>query len=714
MLDFFNNLRGLQNQGSTDLPINDLDPTFLITLLSDQTKTKDFFDSTLDQISFSSDDYKKLKNFIVDWYSSLKAIGTVQKNASMIYSLPEDHLNELIKSFGFEVQTLLRMPKQNKINLFFDLVNLYKIKGTPEAIGRILQYYNIPNLEVLEYWMEYDSSKNLVLRPSVVYSSNTTGRDIPIEIINFEPIRELDPHWFLTKEQIDNKFITKKLSFPSKTPYLGIRPILEQSGKGQFLVSSIISRYICDEYNTWVSTQVLPTDFTISYLGNVNVSLLEAYLSYIYIFNLYYQRSTGSSGLSYDCYDGISMPLITIPDVISEADSLIKRPSSRSDRKIRYQEVKNLFTKLMSDNFLTSYNTAGIKLKLINSSLKNLIDNQFNINKSEDVLIAILLDISYWVSDHIDSTYPNLANLVFGFSTSNYIIDKINFFKPYRARLISSDSVYLIDNPLENSIEVEDSFFTTIIESAFDWDTADSKPGYLEDFQPMGNSVTSTPPIQADKQILDIYIDQAGLVKATYTDTPTYPSVKVTSTPPIGCYRISDIFIEIGDGIFYDLGTKQIRVQYSDVPETIGGISSYVLSNPTTNCFYVNDIYYNSLNQFTIIYDSNPLVWPIDSTARIYYSRNLMDTGSYFDIGASSDSPPIDDPDIYITDHYYDIYNYHTSDSTSIVSVEYTTDSTSGEIIEILTDGGWNEFDDGLFFDSPVFNDVCTIRVTQV
>lgn len=707
ILKFFYDLKVLQDQGSTDIPESELDPYLVVTLLADQTKSKTLFENTIDQICFSTDDYKRLKNFVVDWYSSFRGMSSTQKSASQVYSMPEEHVNELILSFGFEARSLLRIPKQNKVNLFFDLVNLYKIKGTPEALGRILQYYNLPDIEILEYWLRFNEEEEIILRPSLVWSSMINT--YPIGDASFDELHILDPHWFLTEEQIREKLATQYCSFPSKTPYIGIRPILRQSGKNQYMVSTVLSRFVHDEYDTWLATGTITENEVDLIYFNINVSILEAYLSYVYIFNKYHNRLAGGLGPNYLCYDGTSMPNISI--IEAEMENLIVRPKTRAERKEKYDSFVDLFTRDLSGNFLSTANSAGEKLSFINPTLKALLDTEYAVGNSEELLLSLAIDISYWISWKLGGTYPNLADLIYGLASLSYIKDKIDFFKPYRARLIYVSSLYAIENPLEDSIVQEDNFFTQHIETIVDWDTADSRPGYLEDFDPIGSYVTSTPLNPTDKQILDMYIDSTGAVKATYTDTPTSPTVRVTSTPSAGDHRIISIYLDIIDG------QSIMNINYSSEPETIGGLSTYVMSDPVPYTHYILDIYYNASTELTIIYDSEPIIWPIDSTARIYYSRNLYDCGSFFDIGASCDNPPTEEePFIYLVETIPEIYNYHSDyeDSSSSIFIEWDTDPDSGEIVEIRTDGGWDEMDTGLLFDNPVINDVCTISIIEL
>jgi len=88
-----NTIRG----GTEDIPKS------LSTLgLSEQKKTISLFSDIIDQQCFQTQDYLRIRNFIIDLYSSHKTLTSAQKNVHDIYSLDEQHLDELFKSFGVE------------------------------------------------------------------------------------------------------------------------------------------------------------------------------------------------------------------------------------------------------------------------------------------------------------------------------------------------------------------------------------------------------------------------------------------------------------------------------------------------------------------------------------------------------------------------------------------------------------------------------------
>ena len=96
---------------------------------SEKATTQKLFENTIDQFTFNSKDYIRFKKFLINWYASLKTIGSMQSKVSDPFSLPDIHLDELIRSFGYPYsKDINSLPgsknavNQSKVNLFFDLV----------------------------------------------------------------------------------------------------------------------------------------------------------------------------------------------------------------------------------------------------------------------------------------------------------------------------------------------------------------------------------------------------------------------------------------------------------------------------------------------------------------------------------------------------------------------------------------------------------------
>lgn len=669
-----------------------LDSNLIITAEDSKAKATTLFNDNIDLICYTTEDYKRFKNFLLAWYGSLKSFPSTMKNASNVRSLPEEHLNELIRSFGF-VDSLTDITLSNKVDFFYDLVNLYKIKGTPTSIERVLSFFGIPDVEILEYWLQYDSGHELVFHPIIV-SSNTIGTSI--DNIPFKTFTDTDPHWFLTENEINQLFLNNKIAFPSKSPYFSLRPLLQISGSNINSSLEILFRIVQDLYLAYLSGNEPNKDIEISGIS-IKVSILDLYLGWVYAFNSIYPKTHDSSDNSILIYNGTMN--ISYDDIIALYGTLSGRENITTRAELKYyQEQLNLyFTRLKSTSFLTNLNTAGEVLNLTHPEFKEFIDIYLPIEQGFPILKILLKNLTSWIKKNISSYCPDLSIITFGFSSLTYVTDVVNFFKPYRSRLITVEHNFTIKNPLLDTIIPEDLFSTIYQEDYFiDFDTADSIPsaGDVE-----LNELTSTPPTVLSKRIYDIYIDEFGVIKYTFDTTGDFTLIRnpVYSTPPIGGYRILNIYLDIPIS-----GPKVLFIEYYTDPVTEADVSSNIISNPPVSYYTINDIYVNDEGQFEMEYDDVPV---IDPSMKKYYSRDTYDNGSYFDIGASIDLNHFD-LEIEQTDEI--IQNYHKGDAT--FDFNYGVDST-GEVVYVLADSGWSNFDSGMVFDSSLQSDIVQIKV---
>lgn len=700
--------------------VSTLDPNTTTLAQSVKTSSTIFFESTIDRLATSSDDYKRLRSFLIDWYSAHKTIISTQRNATDIYSLPESHLIELFKSFGFTAyDTLREMISNNKTELFLDLVNLYKIKGTPKSIETVLGYFGFSRVDLIEYWLKKNTDGNLVFSgerstPVAFYENDISISDIP-----FHDLVDDDPHWLMSESQILSSFNTSKIRFPSKTPYFGIRPYMDISQlKG---VLSILLKKCNDEYSTFKNGGSLVKDIKITSLNSTG-SILEIYLACVYGVNKLRNQTNSTNNKEVLLYTGN----LSYSDALIEYKrlSLNKNliPSTYDvgrniDLATKYEyisEYTSEFNTNSEDYFLTD-TTSGIILQEINPDLKSLIDSQFAISTDmgSNLMQTILEDLSKWV--YLNIAPISLATFVFGLTSTDYISEVINFFKPYRSRLIFLESIYLINEPLFDSVDQTDALGDVVKEYVIEWDTSDSIGSYSPDWVPTGDVVTSTPPIGQNKRVASLYVDSTGVIKVQYesVDSTSVYSTNITSNPTIGNYRIYNIYLYIDPSD----GTKTLCADFSDTPETIGGTATDITSLPMATdpptTYIIKDAYLNSLGQFTMVYNETPFAWPIDSSMRLYYSRATFDTGSFFDVGASSDSLT-QDLGITVTDTETEILNSHIAiDSTSCIGINYTLDS-QGHISTINGYNGFQDLDTGGFFDSPHATDVINIRVVNL
>lgn len=259
-----------------------LDNNLKVTSSADKTTANAFFDRVVDQVPFSTDDYNRLRSFFIDWYASFRTMISTHKFAGQLFNLPEEDIEEFIKSFGYEYPENL-LTFRTKVAFFLDLVNLYKIKGSPEALLSVMEYHDIANCDILEYWVEKDPSTGNII---FVGKSNLRGTIdsslIPDKIVSFNNMTENDPHWMQTEAEILALANQNKIALPSPSPYISVRGRMNLQEIN--LTICIIRRKAEDQLYIYQTAGTLTKDIPILAL-NVVISLLELYCAIIYTYS---------------------------------------------------------------------------------------------------------------------------------------------------------------------------------------------------------------------------------------------------------------------------------------------------------------------------------------------------------------------------------------------------------------------------------------------
>jgi len=458
--------------------VDDLTTAVQAISLSEKTIAESYFSNVIDQFTFSSDDYTRLRNFMRDWYATHRTISTQAVSLSDPYGMPNSELDILFQSFGYDLSASLKNPIGNepllsKVNFFLDLVNLYHIKGTPQVLVDVLQYYGINQLDIYEFFLQLEdradkTQGDLVFKGDIVAGTSNDKTKI---YVDYELLTLGDPHWVYTSQQIKQLNQQLNLNLPSKTPYFGVKPIFTESQL--YAGVAILVRIIQDQYETWDKTGVKPTQDGSSTLTGDQLSILTLYLSCIYLFNKIW--SVGFFWDNFICYDGTSDPFLEVTTILDEFDYITRRPISRADQRQRIFEFYDAFTRVDSRNFLQSKNDAGAILGILNPTFKNTIDS---LAQSDVVILqSLLLDVGRWIRANLSPVFMNISHIIFGIGNIfSDLKDVINFFKPYRARLIPLETLEFL-NPLFESIVVEDRLGTITVEPQFhDFVTGDSAP----------------------------------------------------------------------------------------------------------------------------------------------------------------------------------------------------------------------------------------------
>jgi hypothetical protein len=453
--------------GTTDPYLSELTTTLAT---SEKELVITFFEQVLDQQVFNSDDYRRLREMFIDWYSSHKTIATTQKYASDVHQLPNNHLSELFKSFGFP-HGLNLVPLTSKANFFLDLVNFYKKKGTPETLVDVLDYYGFSDTDLIEYWLQKDQYGNIIFRGESVRLAATGSTVLLDSDVPFNKLTNPDPHWLQSLGKIESLIETNKICLPSKSPYFSLSSIF--SLYNIIISLSILFRVVEDQYDRAALGLEIPYNVPVKNIGII-LPILHIYVGTVYTFEKLFGSGVLTSFEQYNCYSGlvdyIGDPPIphNLSNITSIYEELIKNPISRDDRTNRIETLINDWSKPMSQNFLDSINASEPFLEALNPEFKLNIDTWFASGNESYLITYLIGTLDNWIRLNIDSKSPSLVITMLGLGFRDELKNIINFFKPYRARLAFMDTAFSIKNPLTESIVLDQWLLTEIQQSEHD------------------------------------------------------------------------------------------------------------------------------------------------------------------------------------------------------------------------------------------------------
>lgn len=144
-------------------------------------------------------------------------------------------------------------------------------------------------------------------------------------------------------------------------------------------------------------------------------------------------------------------------------EALTSRPTSRSDRRDKLNELADYFSETLPLHFLyDSSSTITQLLTEISPDLKSSIDSYFSTGEGDVALSNLLRTMDDWIQDddNVGSNAPVIEIVLrgLGFSEQQALLELVNFFKPYRSRLVFIGSTFSIDNILTESLIMDDSF----------------------------------------------------------------------------------------------------------------------------------------------------------------------------------------------------------------------------------------------------------------
>jgi hypothetical protein len=457
---------------------------YVIRLVADNEKqvSINFFKNTLDQVCFEKDDYLRLREMMIDWYASLRTIITIQKNAHDVFSQTNFQLDELFKSFGYNPAIDI-IPLSSKASFFLDLVNFYKVKGTPNTIANVLEYYGFSDININEYWLLKNNLNQLVFRSEKAIASSNYDELIENDHdITYSDMTSDDPHWYYTQTQIENLCVTNLIKLPSKSPYFSLTSnfYINRISAAMALMSKVVR----DEYERYSNNLPLYKNLLIKNSG-IFASLLEVYVATVYSFIKIYGAGNVHSNsllnlfsynlpLEYDIStynDNIPIPINL--DIIHKSylDEILVPPISRLDQKTRIEYLKTIWEYPTTLHFLQNEIDAENILSVLSPEIKEYCDLKISISEENSLLYSLISTLDNWIKIYISTDVPSIIIFILGFNYDTEINKIIDFFKPYRARLAFIDEIYVFKDRLHESIVEEDLMCQNIYENIFEFPT---------------------------------------------------------------------------------------------------------------------------------------------------------------------------------------------------------------------------------------------------
>lgn len=647
---------------------------------SEQSTTTTFFEQILDQNTFTSEDYKRLRLLLIDWYSSHKTIATTQRFASDVHQLPNEHLSELFKSFGFPLGLDI-VPLTSKANFFLDLVNFYKKKGTPETIVDVLDYYGFSDSDLVEYWLQKNESGNIVFRGESVRQASTGSTILLDSDVSFEKMTSGDPHWIQSKEQIESLLLTNSIGLPSKSPYFSLSSIFSLHAINVSL--AIIRRIVEDQYNRhFVQGELLPYNTPVKNLGMV-LPILHVYVGSIYAFQRMFGKKTETEYAQHYMYRGpvtyIDNPPVPVglPDIVKIYEELISTPSSKNDRDAKIEQLKVDWGKPNQSNFLNIYNAAEDVLESLNPDFKKVIDAWFDVGDQNYLITYLIGTLDNWIKFNIDSKSPSLVITMLGIGFKDELDKIINFFKPYRSRLAFMDTSFSIKNPLTEAVLLDEynqygihGFYRDVIrppsfpidicrdgdvtEPPIPFPTPDGYAGYYTDYRwDMGTQFDVRPIDQMDDDYYTKLMNTIQLGSGTICDNKFITSIETF---------IHEKLAERPNFRDYDSGGTY------DLPTHTQWLDSLELHTRINN---------QGTDQDKVIVSEKGVI----AVENIFHDNREMEPPQQFDVGASFDSLVV--KSIVKDEFRLEVFTYLES---SINQYKYSGDTWDYSVFEHFED----------------------------
>ena len=450
-------------------------PNEVATLLVDtRIKVEDYFDNVLDQPIYLTDDYLRLRDFLINWYSAFNAIMRKEQKISDIGFIDK---SLLLDSLGYDLYNQHNSIHQT--SLCTALSDMYAQKGSPLCLSQAMTFLDISNFTLFEYWLDRDPADNeLIFNPYIVddmtYYTGFTLETRPAK--PYVAVTEKDPHWYLTEAEIEAAEAAGELGLPSMTPYIGVISANDWV-KQTRLAMAYINRFVTQTYANYLTdpTTLANDQKYYFFMLNENVSLLELYLASGYVYNVGYNRNSTlyeRDGVTEDVfhYNGPEEDLYSEVQFITEYNQVYKRTYDRFERDDLLDSQKTTWQTPVPVDTLTHSDSAAL-LNTINPDLKSLCDAMLASNQTEDFLIELLKMLDYYIKHDLGLTsFTFLFMLYDPLQENAAALTKVfQFFKPYQTRLIEAISYLVINDVPGDCLAISEKMFQELQQALVDY-----------------------------------------------------------------------------------------------------------------------------------------------------------------------------------------------------------------------------------------------------
>lgn len=327
--------------------------------------------------AFNTTDNKLIRTMLLDWGATIKTFQDSTQQCTDVYALDSDSVDKGIKGFGIDfINSRTVSSLYRRQTFLLNMCELYKIKGSPNSILKALRIIGLDAETISECWVaptrdgkndveikwvpvrqpqkfnEETLSYNDTLDKEYEYWSWGTFKD------KISKIGEC--HWFYTKQEIIELNTQDKtfMHLPSITPYFDLK--IRYDAVLQQIQNHKLQNLTNLQFGSYLNNKKLSSPINIS--GYNNISVLECYLSIVYILMKFYDAIRYNSLLSYINQNYIIK--VNTDDIIDDGHKYLQliykiyqRIVNTKDEKTKriYQSIIYNFEQTAASNYDCSY-----------------------------------------------------------------------------------------------------------------------------------------------------------------------------------------------------------------------------------------------------------------------------------------------------------------------------------------------------------------------